>query len=199
MRTSLRVPDDLLAEFDAVWEREGIDSRSRAVREAMAEYVERHSRLADADGEVTAVFAFDYEHHAVIESLHATQHDYQDVITATSHAHQGEWCLETVFCRGSATRVRELLYRLRDFDGVRRVEVLSLVATGGVSRGVAPINRDCTPLRRELTVLLVPRTSARLSQTDHRGDVLSRRSTRLASRRARPRRVALTGVRPQPE
>jgi len=130
VRTSLHVSDDLLAEFDAVWEREGIDSRSRAVREAMAEYVERHSRLADTDGEVTAVFAFDYEHHAVIESLHATQHDYQDVITATSHAHQGEWCLETVFCRGSATRVRELLYRLRDFDGVRRVEVLSLVATG---------------------------------------------------------------------
>ena len=128
MRTSLRVPDDLLAEFDAVWEREGIDSRSRAVREAMAEYVERHSRLGDADGAVTAVLAFDYEHHEVIGPLHETQHDYQDVITATSHAHQGEWCLETVFCRGEAARVRELLYRLRNFDGVRRVEVLSLVA-----------------------------------------------------------------------
>jgi CopG family nickel-responsive transcriptional regulator len=128
MRTSLNVPDDLLAEFDATWEAEGIDSRSRAIREAMAEYVERHTRLEETDGEITAVLAFDYEHHEVIADLHTAQHEYQDVITATSHAHQGEWCLETIFCRGTATRVRELLYRLRDFDGVRRVQVLSLVA-----------------------------------------------------------------------
>ncbi|MFB6194451.1 MAG: CopG family ribbon-helix-helix protein [Halobaculum sp.] len=128
MRTSLNVPDDLLAEFDATWEAEGFDSRSRAIREAMAEYVERHTRLAETDGEITAVLAFDYEHHAVIERLHTVQHDYQDVITATNHTHQGDWCLETAFCRGPADRVRELLYRLRDFDAVRRVQVVSLVA-----------------------------------------------------------------------
>lgn len=127
MRTSLNVPDDALAEFDAVAEAEGFDSRSRALREAMAEYVERHTRLEDAVGEVAAVVAFDYVHDEVIRDLHGVQHDYQDVITTTSHVHQGEWCLETVFCRGDAARVRELVYRLRDFDAVRRVRVLSLV------------------------------------------------------------------------
>ncbi|QZP38695.1 CopG family ribbon-helix-helix protein [Halobaculum magnesiiphilum] len=127
MRTSLNVPDDALAEFDAVAEAEGFDSRSRALREAMAEYVERHTRLEDAAGEVAAVVAFDYVHDEVIRDLHGVQHDYQDVITTTSHVHQGEWCLETVFCRGDADRVRELVYRLRDFDAVRRVRVLSLV------------------------------------------------------------------------
>ncbi|WP_435062728.1 CopG family ribbon-helix-helix protein [Halobaculum sp. EA56] len=130
MRTSLNVPDDALAEFDAVAEAEGFDSRSRAVREAMAEYVERHTRLEDAAGEVAAVVAFDYVHDEVIRALHGVQHDYQDVITTTSHVHQGEWCLETVFCRGDAARVRELVYRLRDFDAVRRVRVLSLVDEG---------------------------------------------------------------------
>ena len=127
MRTSLNVPDGALAEFDAVSEAEGFESRSRAVREAMAEYVERHSRLEEATGEVAAVVAFDYVHEEVIRELHGVQHDYQDVITTTSHVHQGEWCLETVFCRGDVARVRELVYRLRDFDAVRRVRVLSLV------------------------------------------------------------------------
>ena len=127
MRTSLNVPDELLAEFDDTWESEGLDSRSRAIREAMAEYVERHTQLSEREGEIAAVLAFDYEHHEVIESLHTVQHAYQDVITATNHTHQGEWCLETVFCRGSAERVRELLYRLRDFDAVGRVQVLSLM------------------------------------------------------------------------
>ncbi|MFB6127069.1 MAG: CopG family ribbon-helix-helix protein [Halolamina sp.] len=126
MRTSLNVPEDLLAAFDETWEAEGLENRSRALREAMREYVQRHSRLEGVSGEVVAVVAFDYEHERVIRDLHGVQHDYQDVITTASHVHQGEWCLETVFCRGPAERVRTLLYRLRDFDGVRRASVLSL-------------------------------------------------------------------------
>jgi CopG family nickel-responsive transcriptional regulator len=124
MRTSFNVPDDLVAEFDRVWQEEGLDNRSRAVREAMQEYIESHSRLEDLAGEVVALVAFDYRHHDVIEDLHGVQHQYQDVILNTSHTHQGEWCLESLFCRGAVDRVRELSYRLRDFDGVRRVKVM---------------------------------------------------------------------------
>lgn len=69
---------------------------------------------------------FDYEHRAAIEELHTAQHEFQDVIDTTSHTHQGEWCLEAVFCGGSADRVRELGYCLRDFDAVGRVKVVSL-------------------------------------------------------------------------
>ena len=124
MRTSFNVPDELVAEFDRVWQEEGLDNRSRAVREAMQEYIESHSRLEDLAGEVVALVAFDYRHHDVIEDLHGVQHQYQDVILNTSHTHQGGWCLESLFCRGAVDRVRELSYRLRDFDGVRRVKVM---------------------------------------------------------------------------
>jgi CopG family nickel-responsive transcriptional regulator len=124
MRTSFNIPDELVAEFDRVWQDEGLENRSRAVREAMLEYIEAHSRLEDTSGEIVALVGFDYRHHDVIQELHAVQHDYQDVILNTSHTHQGEWCLESLFCRGSAERVRDLTYRLRDFDGVRRVKVM---------------------------------------------------------------------------
>jgi CopG family nickel-responsive transcriptional regulator len=128
MRTTVNIPDEDLAAFDAVWESEGIESRSRAVREAIQEYVETHTRLESVTGDVVALVAFDYDHHEVIESLHTVQHDYQDVIDTTSHTHQGEWCLEAVFCRGPAERVRELVYALRDFDGVERVKVMRLAS-----------------------------------------------------------------------
>ena len=128
MRTSLNVPEETVEAFDAVWKKEGYDSRSRAVREAMQEYVERHARLEEMDGDIAGVVVFDYEHEAVIGDLHAIQHRYQDVIDATSHAHEGEWCLETVFCNGPASRVRELVYELRDFDAVGRVKLLTLAA-----------------------------------------------------------------------
>ncbi|POG54192.1 MULTISPECIES: CopG family ribbon-helix-helix protein [Haloferax] len=126
MRTSFNVSDDLLSNFDVTWQAEGLDSRSRGVREAMQEYIERHTRLEDVEGEVVVIIAFDYEHEAVIEDIHNVQHQYQDVITATNHIHEGEWCLETLFCRGIAGRVRELTYRLRDFDAVNRVKLLHL-------------------------------------------------------------------------
>lgn len=124
MRTSFNIPDELVAEFDRVWQDEGLDNRSRAVREAMQEYIESHSRLEELTGEVVALIAFDYRHHDVIEELHSVQHEYQGVILNTSHTHQGKWCLESLFCRGAVTRVRELSYRLRDFDGVHRVKVM---------------------------------------------------------------------------
>jgi CopG family nickel-responsive transcriptional regulator len=114
----------VVAEFDRVWRDEGIDNRSRAVREAMLEFIETHSRLEDTSGEIIALVGFDYRHHDVIQELHSVQHEYQDVILNTSHTHQGEWCLESLFCRGPAERVRGLTYRLRDFDGVHRVKVM---------------------------------------------------------------------------
>lgn len=124
MRTSFNIPDDVVEEFDRVWRDEGIENRSRAVREAMLEYVESHTRLEDTAGEVVALVGFDYRHHDVIRELHSVQHDFQDVIQNTSHTHQGEWCLEALFCRGPASQVRELTYRLRDFDSVRRVKIM---------------------------------------------------------------------------
>ncbi|MFC6752927.1 CopG family ribbon-helix-helix protein [Halorubrum tibetense] len=126
MRTSFNIPDDVLDEFDRTWQAEGFESRSRAVREAMQEYIESHTQLEAVSGDVTATLAFDYRHEDVIRELHGVQHDFQDVITTTSHTHEGDWCLETVFCRGEAARVRELVYRLRDFDAVGRVTVLFL-------------------------------------------------------------------------
>lgn len=44
MRTSLNIPDDVVDEFDRVWQDEGLENRSRTVREAMLEYIEAHSR-----------------------------------------------------------------------------------------------------------------------------------------------------------
>jgi CopG family nickel-responsive transcriptional regulator len=124
MRTSFNIPDDLVDEFDRVWSDEGLDNRSLAVREAIQEYIEAHSRLETMSGEVVALIGFDYLHHEVIQSLHGIQHEYQDVILNTSHTHQGDWCLESLFCRGAVARIRELSYRLRNFDGVRRVKIM---------------------------------------------------------------------------
>jgi CopG family nickel-responsive transcriptional regulator len=126
MRTSLNIPQEVLESFDATWQEEELESRSRAVREAIHEYIERHTELEGLEGPAVAALAFDYEHTLVIGKLHTVQHEFEDIISTTQHMHQGEWCLETIFCQGSAARIRELVYRLRDFDAVGRVNVMFL-------------------------------------------------------------------------
>lgn len=126
MRTSLNIPQEILESFDDTWRDEGIESRSRAVREAIQEYIERHTNLEGLDGPAVAALAFDYEHTLVIGDLHTVQHEFEDIIGTTQHMHHGEWCLETIFCEGPAARIRELVYQLRDFDAVGRVNVMFL-------------------------------------------------------------------------
>lgn len=129
MRTSLNIPQELLDSFDTTWRAEGFESRSRAVREAIHEYIERHISLEAVEGEVVATIAFDYEHTLVVGELHEIQHEFDDVMATTHHLHQGEWCLETIFCAGPADRIRSLVYQLRDFDAVGRVNVMLLEHT----------------------------------------------------------------------
>ncbi|SIR68798.1 CopG family transcriptional regulator, nickel-responsive regulator [Haladaptatus litoreus] len=126
MRTSLNIPQEVLDSFDETWEAEDMESRSRAVREAMQEYIERHTQFEDIEGDAIAVVAFDYEHTLVIGELHTVQHEFEDIIGTMQHMHHGEWCLETIFCTGSADRIRKLVYQLRDFDAVGRVNVMFL-------------------------------------------------------------------------
>jgi CopG family nickel-responsive transcriptional regulator len=126
MRTSLNVPDDLLSEFDEVWQAEGLASRSRAVRQAMEAYIRSHAELESATGTVVAVVAYEYDHETVVDEVYHVQHEFDDVITATTHVHQGPTCLETVICDGPAETVRDLVYHLRDFDAVRNTSLLSL-------------------------------------------------------------------------
>jgi CopG family nickel-responsive transcriptional regulator len=126
MRTSLNIPQEAVASFDETWKAEGLESRSRAVREAIHEYIGRHTRLEQIDGKVVAAVAFDYEHTLIIGELHTVQHEFEEIIQTTHHMHHGEWCLETIFCKGAAARIRNLVYQLRDFDAVGRVNVVFL-------------------------------------------------------------------------
>ena len=130
MRTSLNVPEEMLAEFDRTWQAEGLESRSRALREAIQEYVESHHHLETAHGRVAATIVFDYVHEEIIEDLHEIQHEYQPVIDTTCHVHHGEWCLEAIFCDGDAAEIRSLVYRLKDFDATGRVSVTLLRSDG---------------------------------------------------------------------
>lgn len=130
MRTSFNIPEEHLRAFDEVWQAEGFNSRSRAVREAMQEYVEAHQDLDDMTGPVAAVVVFDYEYDAIVQEIHEIQHEFSSVVNVTNHVHHGNWCLETIHCTGPADEVADLVYRLRNFDATRRVKLMVVEGSG---------------------------------------------------------------------
>lgn len=124
MRTSFNIPEEHLRTFDEVWQSQGFSSRSRAVREAMQEYVESHQELTEMTGPVAAVIVFDYEYDSVVQDIHKIQHEFEDVVNVANHVHHGNWCLETIHCQGDADTIAQLVYRLRNFDATRRVKLM---------------------------------------------------------------------------
>lgn len=124
MRTSFNIPEAHLRAFDEVWQTQGYNSRSRAVREAMQEYVEAHQTLEEMSGQVAAVVVFDYEYETIVQDIHAIQHEFSQEVNVSNHVHHGNWCLETIHCTGEADRIADLVYRLRDFDATRRVKLM---------------------------------------------------------------------------
>ena len=120
-RISLSVPNPLLEEFDALSNTLGHPNRSRAVSEAMREFLSNRKWDIARKGRVPGVILLTYDHHAggIGQALTELQHDYPDVVTATMHIHLSKHvCLEVIAFNGDASRVRSLAKTLRSRKGV---------------------------------------------------------------------------------
>ena len=120
-RISLSIPEALLEEFDSLSRSLGHPNRSRAVSEAMREFLTSRKWETARRGKVPGVILLTYDHHAggIGKALTELQHDYPDVVTATMHIHLSKHvCLEVIAFNGDAGRVRSLAKTLRSRKGV---------------------------------------------------------------------------------
>jgi CopG family nickel-responsive transcriptional regulator len=127
-RVSLSVQADLMKEFDAVAESLGHPTRSKAVSEAMREFVSTKRWDIAKKGVVPGVILVTYDHHArgVNRALTELQHDYHDVVGATMHIHlTRHTCLEVISFEGESDRVRALARVLQSQKGVLSLKVVT--------------------------------------------------------------------------
>jgi CopG family nickel-responsive transcriptional regulator len=127
-RISLSVPKELLKEFDALSDSAGLPNRSKAVSEAMREFLSERKWDLAKKGETPGVILLTYDHHArgVNQALTEVQHDYPDVINATMHIHLSKHtCLEVIAFKGEADRVRSLAKLLQSEKGVIDLKVVT--------------------------------------------------------------------------
>ena len=127
-RISLSVSESLMDEFDSLSKSLGHPNRSKAVSEAMREFVANRKWDLAKKGQVPGVILVTYDHHSrgVNKALTELQHDYPDVVSATMHIHLSKHtCLEVIAFRGEATRVRTLARTLQMQNGVLDLKLLT--------------------------------------------------------------------------
>lgn len=127
-RISLSVSESMLDEFDNLARSLGHPNRSKAVSEAMREFLANKKWDIAKKGQVPGVILVTYDHHSrgVNKALTELQHDYPDAITATMHIHLSRHtCLEVIAFRGEAARVRALAKTLQFQNGVLDLKLVT--------------------------------------------------------------------------
>lgn len=127
-RISLTVSESLLREFDSLAKTLGQPTRSKAVSEAMREFLTTRKWDLAKKGQVPGVILLTYDHHGrgISNALTELQHDFPDVVTATMHIHLSKHtCLEVIAFKGDVERVRSLAKTLQSQKGVLSLKLMT--------------------------------------------------------------------------
>jgi len=120
-RIGVAIDADLLARFDRFISRQGYTNRSEAFRDLIRDRLVTaavESPECLAVGTVTLI----YDHHSRLlpEKLMDIQHEYHDVIIATTHAHlDHDTCLEVIVVKGTSRKIQQVADRLIGAKGVQ--------------------------------------------------------------------------------
>ena len=122
-RIGVTFPPELLKDFDAIIEKMGYESRSKAIQDAVRLYVsERKWLQEEANTEQTGVILMVYDHdvHGLESGLTEIQHHHSDIVTSTLHIHISERdCLEAIAVKGKAADIRHVSDELATKRGVK--------------------------------------------------------------------------------
>jgi len=127
-RVSLSLPKRLLKDFDALSDKMGQPNRSKAVSQALREFISGRQWDISPEGQVPGVILLTYDHHShgVNRALTELQHEYPDIVTATMHIHLAKHtCLEIIAFKGAGSRVRSLARTFQSQKGVLDVKVVT--------------------------------------------------------------------------
>ncbi len=119
-RFGVSMESSLLQQFDALVQTKGYSNRSEAVRDLIRDAL-LQDRWSKGDEIVagTVLLFYDHHHNHLVDEMMRIQHDYHEVILATTHLHIDHHnCLEIIVVKGKTATLRELGDRLIPLKGV---------------------------------------------------------------------------------
>lgn len=120
-RFGVSMEESLLRKFDDLVLLKGYDNRSEAVRDLVRESIMQH--IYEDSEQVIAgsiLLFYNHDHRKLVEEMTKIQHEYHDLILATTHFHLTEQnCLELIVVKGKVKAVQELSHQLTTLKGVQ--------------------------------------------------------------------------------
>ncbi|MBS3815218.1 MAG: nickel-responsive transcriptional regulator NikR [Hadesarchaea archaeon] len=128
-RVSLTLPEELLKKIDKVVKTGDYSSRSKAVRDALRDFLANHKWRGELSGKVFGAIILVYDHDTpdLVNKLLDIQHGFRSLINSVQHLHVSESdCLETLIIQGDSEKVRELVNKLKSLRGVKQVKLTTV-------------------------------------------------------------------------
>ncbi|HEY7078862.1 MAG TPA: hypothetical protein VH500_04110 [Nitrososphaeraceae archaeon] len=125
-RISMSLPTKLLIEFDKSMLKSGYTDRSKALQTAIHTFVNDYTWNTEEKQSGAGAIIVVYDNHIYNQDEKSiqVQHEYQDVIGATTHLHlKGDNCLETIMVRGNIKKIKELTKYLSENRGIKSLKL----------------------------------------------------------------------------
>jgi len=130
VRFGVSLERSLLDKFDKLIKEKSYTNRSEAIRDLIRDALVKKEWVEGK--EVAGAISIVYDHHKrkLMDLIVDIQHEYQDMIVASQHAHLDHHnCLEVIIVKGSSNNIKTLADRLRAVKGVKHGS-LSLTTLG---------------------------------------------------------------------
>lgn len=129
IRFSATIPPYILEEFDRVTEEVGYKSRSKAVRDAILNFIAQQKMLrgtGNRAGSITIV----YDYRDQQNDLAALQHKYADIIEAALTANLGQHhTLEIIAVNGDLKKINEFAKALQTQKNIKHINTVILASS----------------------------------------------------------------------
>ena len=119
------MPEALLKRIDEFTDEHGYSGRSEVVRESTRTLLEEFQRR-NTDGQsqtCTVTVVFEYCQSEVQQRLTGARHEYDGIVSATTHAHvQDQYCMELFVLEGTTEALSGFVNTVRAVPDVRAVD-----------------------------------------------------------------------------
>jgi len=125
VRFSVSLPPTLVKELDEFRRSMQYDSRSKAVHDAIRNFISEYRWMQKKDAEITGAVVMLYyaDKPGLLNRIMQVQHKFEDVISSTMHVHlTRNKCLEIIAVKGHAEEVRSLAQELTTKKGIKQLK-----------------------------------------------------------------------------
>lgn len=129
VRFSVSLPPRLVRELDEVWKNMQYVSRSKAVHDAVQNFISEYKWMQEETGEIAGAIMMLYyiDKTGLLNKIMQVQHKFEDVISSTMHIHLTQnKCLEIIAVKGDAKNVRSLTQELMTKKGVKQLKFTAI-------------------------------------------------------------------------